>query len=728
MLSDRSKWRARIATAYGQLRQHFISTVFSGILLGIILIFKEFFEPFSVWFWLALAWTVLALILIEAKRYFASLLVLLAFFVGIIVLSFTASYQIASDQFRLRYRTVEGTSYLEFPGQINFLTSIAYWWGAKRLITIVACDDTKVAVLPNLPYKPLFLSNDRVNTLGFRRLPNLLLENVTLRIKASVDFRASSNDSPRRSFGVEFEFSADDEATIPVTTIFPRSMRCTRGNVLPLLPILEVLPWMPDAADSLIEAIKKVEMLRNRYPDHAISLDDLTRIHLPNNDSYSALLDFVSYSLMYQMFDGNVLSEMRANIGNKLCMIVDSHPNAFSGPFEALSENFIRRFVAELKSKIWQVATACNVSGSLVLAYDALTSPDQLLPFEVTFKKCLDSTGSMRERLKKDDPSGRQTVCDRPSCAWPSQQMLPHEIQLEDYDQKFFSSEVETKQNKLVNINSIKPSACPDLRDHWEDQHFVDWWIDHANQIIKEPMQCSSSNWRADLDRSREELHDALACAAKRGIHGARYQEAGMSALDSLYWAKCSGTLDYDRLSLSRHMVQFADQIDSIASKLSQHSDVFGDAQGRALLKAFQFFAALKRDVCGTRNVDDCVEQYRVWQDSWRFASKLTDALGLSDVGSDEKKMIDKLTKLDNIIFEMAICDALQDKEFSDRSGYERNSYCDSHGLAEYRVIGTEPVVHSTRREGNQNDAGLDYIFESNGAERKFEIRKFLKN
>ena len=38
----------------------------------------------------------------------------------------------------------------------------------------------------------------------------------------------------------------------------------------------------------------------------------------------------------------------------------------------------------------------------------------------------------------------------------------------------------------------------------------------------------------------------------------------------------------------------------------------------------------------------------------------------------------------------MAICDALQDEELSRRTGYDHATYCDAHGLAEYRVIGSE--------------------------------------
>jgi hypothetical protein len=92
----------------------------------------------------------------------------------------TAPYQIASDQFRFRYRTVEGTSYVEFPGQTSFLKSLANPLGRHRLITVTQCDDTKVVMLPPLPYQALFLDNNMLDEIGFRRLPALKFESVSL--------------------------------------------------------------------------------------------------------------------------------------------------------------------------------------------------------------------------------------------------------------------------------------------------------------------------------------------------------------------------------------------------------------------------------------------------------------------------------------------------------------------------------------------------------------------
>jgi hypothetical protein len=151
-----------------------------------------------------------------------------------------------------------------------------------------------------------------------------------------------------------------------------------------------------------------------------------------------------------------------------------------------------------------------------------------------------------------------------------------------------------------------------------------------------------------------------------------------------------------------------------------------GDADTVPLIKAFQLFATMKQNLCGTRNFDACIDEYGVWQDYQRLFKTIANDLGLSPSDEDQGSLINTLTKLDNRIIDMAICDALQDEELSRRTGYDHATYCDGHGLAEYRVIGSEPVGHSMQRGNDERDPGLGYVFESNGVDKLFEIRKFL--
>jgi len=74
----------------------------------------------------------------------------------------------------------------------------------------------------------------------------------------------------------------------------------------------------------------------------------------------------------------------------------------------------------------------------------------------------------------------------------------------------------------------------------------------------------------------------------------------------------------------------------------------------------------------------------------------------------------------------MAICDALQDEDFSRRVGYERAAYCDSRDLADYKLLGTEQIWRSFERGDDSNDPGVKYHFESNGRDKTFAVKRFL--
>jgi hypothetical protein len=703
--------RTWIVAVWGRLSKLFIPAILSFIQILLILFFQQFFEPFSSWFWIALLCTIIIFVLIGSKYYLASTLTLLAFAIFIVTLSFSASYQIASDQFRLRYRTTAGASYFEFPEQLHFLKSIA----GNRLISIAKCDATKVAVLPLLPYEPLFLENRFIDRLGFRRLPNLQFENVSLNVGASIG---------HRSVGIELGFSSTDQATIPLTWIFPRSMNCKQNNV-PLIPILEVLPWNPDDVGALVEATIRVDQIRTNYPDHSMSLDKLRSIHMNNDGTYGPLLDVFVYSMLYQMFQGNVFAQMRAHVADTLCRVVGSHPSAFSGPFGALPENFSRRLVAQLKSKVRLVAPACNVSEDLVQAYEKSTSTNgPALPFDATFKDCMQSTMSMAQCLAKDDMPKPKPPCEGLACNIPSPPAIPDEMLLEDYDLRVFGALVATKQNRLLSVSSLKPSECPNLRDEQENKYFIDWWIDYSNSIAEKPVECASAAWQAEYNRRRTELDDALSCASKKNIRGARYERTGPYLIDVIYTTKCTRTVNIDENAIIAQFSDFFDQIDDLILRINRYRDIIGDSESQSLIRALHLFATMKQNVCGARRFKACIAESR--QSYGLLAGKIVDFLGLSNVGDDQRALIDALTKLDNVMIKMAICDALQDEELSKRTGYDRADYCDSHDLRTYRMFGSLPVGHSMQRGNDERDPGVGYFFDSNGTNKGWGIRKFL--
>ena len=193
-----------------------------------------------------------------------------------------------------------------------------------------------------------------------------------------------------------------------------------------------------------------------------------------------------------------------------------------------------------------------------------------------------------------------------------------------------------------------------------------------------------------------------------------------------LYSTKCNGASDLDRELIIRQMSNFFDQMDEIIRRLTRYSFVIGDSQTKSLIGGFKLFSATRQSICGTRDFRACVDGYNTYQDRQLLVGKIVESFGLSNFDGGEKELILALDKLGNKIVDMAICDALQDEDFSKRSDYGRAEYCDSHGLTEYRLNGSDSVGRSTQRGDDRLDPGVVYRYESNNSHREFEIRRFL--
>lgn len=346
-----------------------------------------------------------------------------------------------------------------------------------------------------------------------------------------------------------------------------------------------------------------------------------------------------------------------------------------------------------------------------------------------TFQDCLMAHGSMRECLAKSDAAGHPLDCSGLACGTPTSLDGTDELLLEMAD-RVFDAFVADKDGKLVALESAEPSDCPELRDSEEERHFVDWWTTHAKEITTKPAECTPT-WQAQYAHSREYLRGTLACARKWQLKS-NYQEEGPDLADVLYAFKCDHSID--RLSMPDYIKQFAhlfEQLDLIIDDLQRYSalidEVSGDSKSRSLVKAFRMFKDIKMNACGERDIESCAENYRVWKDYDRLKNALLSGLGLSNLNdADEPGLIAAFAKLDNVVVDMAICDALQDEDFSRRAGYERAAYCDSRNLSDYRLLGTEQIWRSFDRADDSNDPGVEYIFESNGKDKTFEVRRFF--
>jgi hypothetical protein len=700
------------------------SLALSSVLGVFAWFFWNFLEPGSAPFYGAIAFLLIIIALVLLKYYYTSLLAFAALLCLVPILSISASYYIASDQFRLRYRTVEGTPYLEFPGQLSLLMTVVRSLAAKRLIEVTHCGDFEVAKLPLLPYKPLFLRSDVIDGIGFRRFPELQFEGIQLTVGTSTGQATLSDGKQRTSVGFEIGVASTDPATISLTAIFPRSLQCIK-NQIPLLPIVEVLPWNPDETGSLIKAAIRVSRFRGLYPDRVLSIDSLLQLRMKDDDSqYSALMDFLIDSLAYEAFNGNVFAETRADFANSLCIVVENRKSAFAGPFSSLPDNFLWRLVSEMGPKYQIAAPACHVADNLVKAYQR-PSKSEPPPFYATFKRCVETAKSIKQCLAEDAAPEPKLPCDDPSCNsnWHD---IPNEAVFQVLDEKF-STMVATQDNALVDITTIKPSECPKLRDSGEEDYFVRWWINHANGLASEPMQCSSQEWQHRYTISREELRTARACALQRQVRSVQQIEGIPETLELLYGMKCNGTVDADRTAFLERIFSFYDQLGLLILKLQGYSTLINDRRIDRLVSAFKMFAEVKQKVCETRNAKACSEEYTVWQDYQGLMNNILGGFGIFNV-TDAPQIIRALTGLNNVIVDMGVCDLLQDEEIKRSTGIDRDAYCDDHGLRQYRLIGSRTVAHSIERADGAADGSMNYWYESDGSHNgDLGIKLFLK-
>ncbi len=330
---------------------------------------------------------------------------------------FSASHYIASDQFRLRYRSVEGVRYFEFPSRWKLLTQFAKGQKDKELIEITNCGDSQqtVATLPLLPLASL--QDPLRSPFTFRRLPSLKIETFDFSIHVASG-SSFETDGHKHSISAQFSFpSSDPVISIPVTAIFPRSTKCIVNGV-PLLPILEQLPWDSDDTDSLIEAVTRSEQLRKLYRDDQVLsvkvANDLQR-NFAHTNSYKALFDFVFYSVAFQSLQGNVLSVVRARIGDKLCSIASTQARAFNGPFSSLPEQFQKTIVGELGSRYLLAYPSCHMSNDRLEMFQHLVGGEAPnLPSYVTFRDCLETSASVEKCLGQDDLAQPRKGCNQP--------------------------------------------------------------------------------------------------------------------------------------------------------------------------------------------------------------------------------------------------------------------------------------------------------------------------
>jgi hypothetical protein len=715
--------RSKLAERHTEIKKNALNDVIKFCLAAAMLLMGNYIEFGSYLFLVGLIGLVAILVAVIYRFYiFASIAFLMLLLLLPLLSVALSSFLIASDEFRFRYGETTTASYVEFPSRLPFLRSALRALPHRKIIDVISCGDKKVARLPSLPYAPLYEHKNILgNLFGFRRLPPLRFESIEFMVGTVVGTHSPATIEP--SAGPQsvkpgnlvkftFGFTDSEYAVVSVTELLPRSVTCLDDTFVPLIPILEVLPWEPEESHALIEAVVKIDEIRGIYENaKVLSLDAVAGMRLSTEGGqYKALLDFFAYSLLDRMISGNVLAETRADIVNRLCYITESKPHAFLGPFASLKEYLNHRISSEFADKYEYALPACHVPSHIFQTQSTIAEPGNA-PFLATFRRCLQIASSVTECLAHDDATQSQ---EKFGTAVPlaSPSRRPVQVEFDAFDQEF-SNIVATDTGTLIQISSVKPSDCPILRDKIEDTQFVDWWIWDASKVMGRPFICSSLEWKNQYARSKDLARDAIFCGKRKGIRDDESTVHLDRQFDWFYQFRChlGGQIDAQRAQLAQ-LYAFVDKLDDFISKLKRFAKVIDHQRIDDIVRGFEMMSAVKRAACGEQNMASCAEEYARAGGLRELNDKIPTLNLDAIVGGDLPEFFNNLERLNNSLVNIALCDILQDSSVRDRVKVSREEFCDSHGLGRYRLISPEEVGRAVHRTGEPSKGEPSFEFE----------------
>jgi hypothetical protein len=479
----------------------------------------NFFQPVTLNFSVAATCIALSSILVWSRWYRSAAVICVALVGYCLILSFTATYILATDQQRIRYGQVGGVSYLEVPSHSPIIDLIPSKLIRPRLISVISCGGMKVAKLPLLPFTAT--KADRMlfdSPLQFRRLPPLSYEGLQAYIATSV---GDSDGRKEIGFAASFRRISD---SINLTSIFPRSILCM-DNSVPLIPVMEILPWNPDQTNQLVATVAKVFSLRDLYLMRGTIAPQFIRTLSLDNDesSYKSLLDFTTNSLVFVMLQGNLLAESRADIRNRLCITIESNPSAFSGPFSSLSKLIKREIAYSVGRTFRSIYPACHIDDDIFNEIDSLPTRVQEIPNWITAMSNCSRSQTPGELLSCVNGSAfyhlKDENCEASYCGAALTGVISPEDEVRFYE-KPIESRVVSQEGRLIEPPTLDSVECPTLRDSYEDLYLLNWRAAQAWSIWDKPAECTSPEWQSRFIQSKEARKAALRCARqKKGLN-----------------------------------------------------------------------------------------------------------------------------------------------------------------------------------------------------------------
>jgi hypothetical protein len=701
-------------------------------------LFSEFFTPSTVPFWVAVACVLLSLVLFWYRRHLVATGIIVVLLAYMAALALNAKYVLATDQQHIRLRTAEGTSYLEIPANSYLFALLPSDAFHQKVISLISCGGFTVAKLPLLPYAPIRGENAPFHSpLPFRRLP-MLSHNI---LGAYLETKIGKSDA-NEAIGVAFGFSANDSSQISLTDLFPRTFTCTENSV-PLIPIIEILPWHPDQSAYLISAVSRVLSFRAAYLGGQVTLESIRALDMEFIESdYKSLLDFISNSLIFRMLKGNLFAEARADIQDRICVIAESNPVAFSGPFASMKEQMYHELARSSGRKYKLAYPACHIDDSAFAKIESEIAELRSEPswttamLECEGTKTSDELRLCIEEKRTHQPNKRN--CEVTLCDGSLNGRISDETAMRFFEKRF--SEYVVSEGQLVPIERLDGVPCPKTNDKAEDLYMLIWRERRALSILNQPYECLSDDWNQRYLRHKASRTKTLQCARQKGLPVNITDADSDDVFDSLYKVKCV-TLPVDALKADLlKMIESYKGIDDFVRAMHDYASWIGEVRTQEILEATTVVANLMQSVCGDREPDRCVAEYgdpkmfARWQETIdKYIGPLSES---SDKDAKLKAIFQAISRRNNTLINIAICDLLADHSISERLGISREEYCRSRGLSRYLAVADRYAGKSLERsfqlpEGSTETIETDEVRKippSNLSEsyRRSWMRKFI--
>jgi hypothetical protein len=619
--------------------------------------------------------------------------------------SLNASYFVASDQTRFRLRAAGDVTFFEFQADNPIGRLLVSKFPAKTIV-VRECDGQKVARLPRLPYAAIApIGPAFANKIFFRRFPDLTVDSIEAEVRATSGIMKNELGENKNNVALEFGFRDSGSRTPNVTDIFPRSSGCIEDSI-PLLPLVETLPWDADNVGDMVKSAKRVARLFSLGTTHKITPDDVVELgsKSPSN-KYEVLLTFLSHSLAYEMLDGNVLAEARAKIREGQCNLINRDANAFLGPFSALKDHLYASIAAELGRLANLAFPSCLVPDTLIEKFEhEKANRDQ-----PDLKALLNCLSDARNPLPQCESIAKPTG----TTPEPSPTSMPPNIYFELRDKEFEGVVIDAKGERRV-IEQIEPATCPALRDILEQRQFISVWQRTASKILEKRFDCNSVDWNKDFENAHSKYKDAQKCAASRHIvEEAQGEDQGDDTFDYFKKLRCGTEMSLLMPSVKKAILGIADyydktnKLESAVERFRSFENMAGSDRVSEIVSAILQLRRIVSVFCEDNSLTRCVEQYNTQQDAsqqfqirWRtLFDQLSSGVRSGEVLSEDDLKIPslyaRLKSLHNYLINIGLCNLSSAPSVVKELKMSDEQVCADLGLSQYYWLRTTSLSSS---------------------------------